>query len=57
MSSRIRLWEGFRLERRVAVARPMPEELPVMRIVLGVEERLWRVDGVGWMSDMFGDVE
>lgn len=30
------------MERRDAVARPIPEEPPVMRIVLGVVESVWR---------------
>ena len=49
-SSRMRLWDGFRDERRVAVARPMPEEPPVMRIVLGVLERVLRAEGEGVKS-------
>ena len=49
-SSRMRLWDGFRDERRVAVARPMPEEPPVMRIVLGVLERVFRSEGEGLKS-------
>lgn len=42
------MWDGFREERRVAVLRPMPEEPPVMRIVLGVVERVVKEEGVGW---------
>lgn len=43
-SSTTRLCEGFRVERRVDVARPMPEDPPVMRIVFGVDFRVWRAD-------------
>jgi hypothetical protein len=50
----MRLWEGFSVERRVAVARPMPEDPPVMRIVLGVEDRVCRVEVEGVKSDIFG---
>jgi len=49
-SSRMRLWDGFRHERRVAVARPMPEEPPVMRMVFGVLERVLRAEGEGVKS-------
>ena len=48
------MWEGFRDERRVAVARPMPEEPPVMRIVLGVLERVLRAEGEGVKSVIVG---
>jgi hypothetical protein len=50
----MRLWEGFSVERRVAVARPMPEDPPVMRIVLGDEDRVCRVEVEGVKSDIFG---
>lgn len=43
----MRLWFGLRAERRVAVARPIPEEPPVMRIVLGVEFGDARVEREG----------
>lgn len=49
-SRRMRLWDGFRDERRVAVARPMPEEPPVMRMVFGVLERVLRAEGEGVKS-------
>jgi hypothetical protein len=51
-SRRMRLWEGLRDERSVAVVRPMPEELPVMRIVFGVEERVRRDSMVGVKRDI-----
>lgn len=44
----MRLWFGLRAERRVAVARPIPEEPPVMRIVFGVEFGDVRVEKEGW---------
>ena len=44
-SKRIRLCEELSLRRRVAVARPIPEQPPVIRIVLGVDERLARESG------------
>lgn len=47
-----RLWEGLRKERRRAVARPMPEEPPVMTMVLGVDLRLVKVEASGWKRDM-----
>lgn len=53
-SRRTRLWEGFRIERRVAVARPMPEDPPVMRMVFGVDFRVWRADIEGEKRAMFG---
>jgi len=46
----MRLWDGFRDERRVAVARPMPEEPPVMRMVFGVLDRVFRLEGKGVKS-------
>lgn len=48
----MRVWKGWRVERRVAVARPMPEEPPVMRIVFGVEERVVRDEAVRSRSDI-----
>jgi hypothetical protein len=48
----MRLWDGLRVERRVAVARPMPDEEPVMRIVLGVDWRVVRDERVGVKRDM-----
>ena len=51
-SSRMRLCVAFRVERRVAVARPMPEEPPVMRIVLGVDVRDVRAEMEGWKRAM-----
>jgi hypothetical protein len=51
-SKRMRLWDGLRVERRVAVERPMPDEPPVMSMVLGVEERVWRDSMVGVKSDI-----
>jgi hypothetical protein len=51
-SRRMRLWDGFREERRVAVARPMPDEEPVMRIVLGMEVRIAREEIVGVKRDI-----
>lgn len=48
----MRLWEGLREERSVAVERPMPEEPPVMRIVFGVEMRVLREAAVGWNRDI-----
>lgn len=50
----MRLCEGFREERRVAVLRPIPEEPPVMRIVFGVEMRVERDEAVGVKRDIFG---
>ena len=49
------MWDGFRDERRVDVAIPMPEEPPVIRMVLGVLERVFRSEGDGVKSVMFGD--
>lgn len=46
-STRTRLWCGLRVERRVAVARPIPEEPPVIRIVFGVEFGDVRVEREG----------
>lgn len=46
-SKRMRLWEGLSWERRVAVARPMPEEPPVMRMVWGWVERVVREEMEG----------
>jgi hypothetical protein len=46
------LWDGLRVERRVAVARPIPEEPPVMRIVDGVVVRVCRSVGVMVKRDM-----
>lgn len=46
------LWEGLREERRRAVASPMPEEPPVMTMVLGVDLRLVKVEASGWKRDM-----
>ena len=43
----MRLWEGLSWERRVAVARPMPEEPPVMRMVWGWVERVVREEMEG----------
>lgn len=51
-SRRIRLWDGFSCERRVAVERPMPDEEPVIRMVLGVVERHVRDWIVGVKRDM-----
>jgi hypothetical protein len=53
-STRMRLWDGFRVERRVAVERPMPDEPPVMRMVLEVEERTLRDSMVGVKRDIVG---
>jgi len=50
----MRLCEGLREERRDAVARPIPDAPPVIRIVLGVDLRVWSVEGSGWKRDMFG---
>jgi hypothetical protein len=46
------LCDGLRLERRVAVVRPMPEEPPVMRMVFGVVFREVKSEAEGWNSDM-----
>lgn len=53
-SRRMRVWLGCRVERRVAVARPIPEEPPVMRIVFGAEERVVKDAVEGWKRDMAG---
>lgn len=55
-SRRMRLWDGWSVERRVAVERPMPEEEPVIRIVLGDVEREVREEGVGVKRDILGRV-
>jgi hypothetical protein len=52
-SRRMRLCDGFSVERRVAVDRPMPDEEPVIRIVLGVVRRELRVEGEGLKSVIF----
>jgi hypothetical protein len=51
-SRRMRLWDGLREERRVAVARPIPEEAPVIKIVLEVDFNVARDSIVGWKRDM-----
>jgi hypothetical protein len=48
----MRLCDGLRLERRLAVARPIPEDPPVMRMVLGVDFKEWKSEVEGWNSDM-----
>jgi hypothetical protein len=48
----MRLWDGLREERRVAVARPIPEEAPVIKIVLEVDFNVARDSIVGWKRDM-----
>lgn len=49
-SMRTRLCAGFRAERRRAVARPMPEEPPVMTMVLGVDFNVARSMAFGSKS-------
>jgi hypothetical protein len=51
-SRSMRLWDGFEEERRVAVARPMPDEEPVIKIVFGVDFRVDRDSVVGMKRDM-----
>lgn len=48
----MRLWLGFREERGVAVATPMPEEPPVMGMVLGENWRDVREEMEGRTRDM-----
>ena len=52
-SIKTRLWDGLREERSVAVARPMPEEPPVMMMVFGVDFKVWRADALGWKRAIF----
>jgi hypothetical protein len=50
------LWEGLRVERRVAVARPIPEDPPVMMTVFGVDLRMCSAEIEGEKRAMVGVV-
>jgi hypothetical protein len=47
-----RLCLGFKEERSWAVAKPMPDEPPVMTIVLGVDFKAWNSAALGLNSAM-----
>lgn len=54
---RTRLCSGLREERRVAVAKPMPDEPPVITMVFGADLRLWNAEALGWKTDMISKRE